>query len=512
MQKKEIVIQKGEKLNATLKKAIETFGANNKIYIFDPLITRDYDFKEKLVFADIEQFVEYVNFSGKFPFSMQIKSKMPFKKIEVIFASDIENKLKDLKYETKGNINSLNEIKDLLSSCGVSLDIDFFSAGILNSQNPTAFKGNAYDFIKSLCSSNNLYFETQEEKVKINQYQEKVYDIGITPLSIQSQGTSDLKTKTTTSSGESKEGATGQATQVGFGYKIYDELKESVIAIIGKEGMYHLNQASGQLIVRARPQNMELINQVVKKFNEMYSIQLEIELEIMEVSLNEAHQNGVDFSLIGKDTAFSTAYKSLAASSNFATLSTDFTKRGTRVKNMVQMLNTFGSVEMTSKPTLKTLNSVPGVISIGLDKDYISDVKITPSTSTSAASYDISRDTATDGIKLYVYPRVTSDNTILLTIQPQTSSVLGLDEHSIGGLVTMQTKTVNNREFSNTMTVKDGETTLLAGFLTQYKNKSKYGMPWIGQNDSTIDYIGGMKNSEVSKTELVLAITARIIN
>lgn len=508
----DIIIHKGDKVSKILKEILEDTAQIDKNfrYIYEPS-DKDYAFKKNLRFKNIEHLIEYVNFSDSLPIKIEIKRKDDIKKYIVVFNSEIEETLKKNHYENFGNVNVLNEVKDIIGNASASFDIDQYSAMILSETKASVYKGDSYSYIKSLADSNNLYFEAKENTVKINQFHEKVFDITITPLSIQSQATSDLKNTATNSNGQTKEGATGQASQVGFGYKIYDELKESVSTIIGKEGMFHLNQASGQLITRARPQNMKLIEEVVKKFNEMYSLQLEIELEIMEVSLNENHQNGIDFTLTGKDTTFSSAFKPLAASSNFVSIATDFTKRGTRVQNMIQMLNTFGTVEMSSKPTLKTLNSVPGVISIGLDKDYISDVTITPSTTTSAASYDIKRDTATDGIKLYVYPRVIGEDKILLTIQPQTSTVLGLEEHNVGGLVTIQTKTMNNREFSNTMTIKNGETTLLAGFLTQYKSGSKYGMPWIDEKDSKSDYIGGMRSSEKRKTELVLAITARII-
>lgn len=509
--KLQILISNGSTLGSVLKKACDEFSNQNSRYMFDMAQEKDYTFSEQLIFEDVYQLVEYVNFSEKYPFKLGIQTKGVFKKITISWISDVETKLRETRFETSGDVNSLNEIKDLVTVAGVSYDIDTYSSSVLNQQKPSAFKGSAFDYIKSLTDSSNLYFSVKDNAIKINQFQEKVFDIAITPLSIQSQSKSDLKVVTNTG-GTKQDGATGQASEIGFGYKIYDELRESIKSIIGNEGMYHLNQASGQLITRARPQNMELIEKVVKKFNEMYSVQLEIELEIMEVSLNEQHQNGIDFSIAGTTSSFTSAYKTISATSNFATIATDVTKRGTRIQNMIQLLNNFGTVEMTSKPSLKTLNSVPGVISISLDKDYISDVKITPSTTTSAASYDITRDTASDGIKLYVFPRMTNDDRILLTIQPQTSSVLGLDEHNIGGLVTMQTKTVNNREFSNTMSVKNGETTLLAGFLTQLSKKSKYGMPWISEKDSASDYIGGMKSSDMSKSELVLAVTVKVVN
>jgi general secretion pathway protein D len=109
------------------------------------------------------------------------------------------------------------------------------------------------------------------------------------------------------------------------------------------------------------------------------------------------------------------------------------------------------------------------------------------------------------GIKLELDAKIVPNNSILLS--------LTLDATELGAPVTTVSGSSANRITSrNTvtrLTIEDGQTILLGGYLSKSKSLSRDGMPFLGQTD--LAFIGGNRTSANIDRELVMFVTPKIV-
>jgi type IV pilus assembly protein PilQ len=141
-----------------------------------------------------------------------------------------------------------------------------------------------------------------------------------------------------------------------------------------------------------------------------------------------------------------------------------------------------------------TLDNTAAKISQGISIPFTTatDEKI----ETSSIDYDL---------QLEVTPHVTSDESVMLTINitknaPSTTFVA----------VDSLTPAIETREAQTQVLVRDGETTVIGGIITDSVSDTGSGVPWF-QN---IPFVGWMFKTKVNitqKTELIIFITPKIV-
>src|SRR5208283_5667956 len=123
---------------------------------------------------------------------------------------------------------------------------------------------------------------------------------------------------------------TQQIQQVDVGTKIYYEnnspklslwtdLENNVKSMITpKDGSYSINKVSGSIIVTDKPAVLDKIGDLVSTINENLGRQQSFEIQIIEVTLSNDHETGIDWN------AIATGIKGI----NNITASTNFTAQG----------------------------------------------------------------------------------------------------------------------------------------------------------------------------------------
>ena len=116
------------------------------------------------------------------------------------------------------------------------------------------------------------------------------------------------------------------------------------------------------------------------------------------------------------------------------------------------------------------------------------------------------------GIDLSVTPYITPDDLVVMEIT-QTISELDMFRNLGGGgdgTLGMQAPQTSNREASSTISVKDGDTILLGGFIRSAKSETESGVPFL----KDIPFLGNLfkNNSDVnSRSELLVLIRPTIL-
>jgi len=112
------------------------------------------------------------------------------------------------------------------------------------------------------------------------------------------------------------------------------------------------------------------------------------------------------------------------------------------------------------------------------------------------------------GIILHVQPRVNSNNTVLLDIEQEISSVPNSNNTAAAPNLT---PTITQRKVKSELSVANGQTVLLAGLISEEQDIDHTGIPVLDQ----IPIIGNAfstNTKSVTRTELILFIRPQIIH
>ena len=123
------------------------------------------------------------------------------------------------------------------------------------------------------------------------------------------------------------------------------------------------------------------------------------------------------------------------------------------------------------------------------------------------------------GIRLNVVPQISEDGYINMIIHPSiTSSTSDLEATSTAGTGSTATTTtttypiIDVREVQTQVLLKDKETIVIGGLLKDVKGKEVIGIPFLKDIPWGIGKLFGRETTTNTKIDLLIFITARIIN
>jgi general secretion pathway protein D len=108
------------------------------------------------------------------------------------------------------------------------------------------------------------------------------------------------------------------------------------------------------------------------------------------------------------------------------------------------------------------------------------------------------------GVILGVTPRVNKNGLVQLDISQEVSNSVPTTTSGI------DSPTIQQRQLSTTVVVKNGDTIALGGLITDNRSMGKSGVPYL----SKVPLIGALfrdTNNSTSRTELILLITPRVM-
>jgi general secretion pathway protein D len=284
------------------------------------------------------------------------------------------------------------------------------------------------------------------------------------------------------------------------------------------DGSIHIGSvdANNQLLVRARPSQWEEMKSAIKKLDNV-PLQVQIETRILEVTLTNEFQFGVQYYLDGLTGATPNADGSITPGENYRhrnigvggggtiPTSTDnlfysFINSNTQVA--ISALETSGNTKVLSAPSMVVLNNQEAHIQVG-DQVPINQTSLiglggTSSTDTTASSVSY----IPTGVILDVQPRVNPGGLVYLNVHQQVSAA---------GIVNSQgNPTISQRDVATQVAVQSGQTVLLGGLITQNNMVANTGVPFL----SDIPFLGrlfGTTTRNRTRTELIVLITPKVI-
>ena len=282
--------------------------------------------------------------------------------------------------------------------------------------------------------------------------------------------------------------------------------------------------SGNKLLVNASPKKIAEIQEVVRQID-IPAIQIMLETRLIEVAADAEEQLGIDWSRLSRFTTI-LAENALDEATGgsiipddqtlgqkpttmpFDPLKTDlddgsqivpryFSRQMTAFDITLDMLMKANQAEVLADSRLTTLNGREASIKLVDIVPYIL------SSGGVGGQVQVQREEV--GIKLDINPTVNTDGFITVKVEPEVSTIfefIGPDNNI---------PRVKSRQSSTTIRVKDGESIIIGGLLsndrkqTLYKVPILHKIPWLGERLFT------SKNLVERKTDLIIQITPRIV-
>ena len=277
-----------------------------------------------------------------------------------------------------------------------------------------------------------------------------------------------------------------------------------------------VNRMTGTIFVTAGKRNLERVEQFITTVKKVISRQVMIETRIIEVQLTESMKFGIDWSLVADLSSsqitfgqnFSSAVSSTLPAFNINLTGGDFT-------SVLRALQQQGEVRTLSNPKINIMNGQTALLSVGRAENFISKVETTTTTGTNpVTTFSITTGNVLSGIVLGIIPFINELGEISMTITPIISNLVKLKNVSVGtggNRTEISLPTVDLRELSTTVKVRDGQLVIIGGLISETENLDENRVPGL----SDIPLIGGLfksKDKSKTKSELVVLLLPKIVS
>ncbi|MGB4164708.1 MAG: secretin N-terminal domain-containing protein, partial [Bacillota bacterium] len=151
-----------------------------------------------------------------------------------------------------------------------------------------------------------------------------------------------------------------------------------------------------------------------------------------------------------------------------------------------------GKAEIHANPRIVTLDGKPAEIFLGEEQQHIVLVE-----SESGQSISRQRIVAETGIRLKFTPRISDEGEITISVEPEVSIVTGTNKEGF--------PIIASRRASTTVRVRDGETFVLGGLVSEINVKSTTKVPLLGD----LPLLGKLfrsENSSSTETEILIMV------
>jgi MSHA biogenesis protein MshL len=289
----------------------------------------------------------------------------------------------------------------------------------------------------------------------------------------------------------------------------------------GVEGTVISNRETGTVSVRTSSAAHDDIQQFLDQVIGSARKQVLIEATVVEVTLNDDFQAGVDWSSIsnGNGRSFQQSFLGGAlGTAPFTALTYTNNNADRNVSASIRALDAFGDVSVMSSPKIMALNNQTSILKVVNNRVYFStDVTITPDPNGASpiVSVDTEIKTVPVGFVMNVTPFITDNSEIILNIRPTLSRILRFVNDPNPSLALAQVVSpipeIQVREMESVLRVGNGNTAVIGGLMQDTVNKASSGIPGL-RNLPGIGFLFGTQSEQLSKTELVIFLRPRIID
>ena len=279
------------------------------------------------------------------------------------------------------------------------------------------------------------------------------------------------------------------------------------------------NKENGILSIRATQKQHEKIKDFIDLVQSSAKRQVLIEASIVEITLNDQYQSGVDWSRLGSSGALTgfTFQQNLLGTTLTSSPSVAIGyNKSTAIGELaasIRMLQTFGNSKVLSSPKLMVLNSQTAVLKVVDNLVYFT-VKSDNSqnNNTSVVTYTSTANTIPTGIWMSVTPQINENSVVTLNVRPTIARQVGLGVLDPNPALKIESRIpqIQVREMESMLQVNSGNTVMLGGLMQDEVSRTDNGVPKL----MDVPIFGALfkaRSDLAKKTELVIFLRPTVI-
>ena len=323
----------------------------------------------------------------------------------------------------------------------------------------------------------------------------------------------------------------------------WTELQQTLEVIIGTaEGrQVVVNEQTGVIFARGMPDELRAVKDYLDRIHETSQRQVVLEAKIVEITLNDGFQAGVNWAAVGVNSdGYTTTVGQLSGGGqidrdlplggesidvgpgNAVTGFASETIGGAFVAALdlgdfnafIELLSAQGDTRVLSSPRVATLNNQKAVIKAGSDEFFVTDVSSNTVTGTAATtSRDVTLTPFFSGIALDVTPQISADGEVILHIHPTVSDVTDqTKEITVSGeRDTLPLAFSEIREADSIVKAKSGQIIAIGGLMRNASRQLEFATPVLGDIPGLGRLFRSTRDVE-TKTELVILLRPIVVD
>jgi general secretion pathway protein D len=285
-----------------------------------------------------------------------------------------------------------------------------------------------------------------------------------------------------------------------------------------------VNEDSNSILVRDTKDVVDVVDKILDA-NDVPDPEVVLDVEVLE--LNDANTENVGLllsnynvsmgifapdgtplsSTLPSSSSTSSSSSSSSTSSTLSSLIRAFKINGygafvTAPSGTYNLAKTLSKGEVLSNPKVRIKNKEKSKFTVGTRVPITTTTTTNTTTSVNVQYVDV-------GVKVNAEPTIQLNNEVTIKLSLEVSSILSTE--SVGGSSSAtQVVTIGTRNLETVLSLKDGETSVIGGLISRTNTNDKTKIFLLGD----LPLIGPLlsnNNDSKSKTELVLAITPRLV-
>jgi len=411
----------------------------------------------------------------------------------------------------------------------------------------------AEDALHTILSSVNYFYTAKNNMLLVKAVDTRIFELGF-PSVIQNYNvevggdifggvTGDL-TQTGGGGGGGGGGSTGikgnitqtlKADEAAFNF--WQAVEKSLGSILGQTGggaggesaggeYFTVNRVTGTIVVVASKRTLERVEQYINTLKKVMGRQVLIEAKVIEVTLSEGFQFGIDWTLVQRNlnidetrttssfTLGTSGFKQVAPITTGGPVFTitgapSFGGRRADLSFVMNALEQQGELRILSNPRINMMNGQTALLVVGRNESYIKKVETTTTQGTPPiTTFTTETGSVLSGLTIGIVPYINEQGEISLTITPIIAERVSFESKNIGAVgnqTEIKLPTVDLRELSTTVKVREGQTVVIGGLIKKSEKLTDSQVPFLG-NVPLIGYLFKSRDKTETKTELVIAL------
>lgn len=337
------------------------------------------------------------------------------------------------------------------------------------------------------------------------------------------------------------EGSASSSLSTSANMVLWDNIEEGVKQVVGEEGTLSFSRVTGTITVTASPFVIRKVAGYVANWNEKLSRQVAISIKVLQVTLENEDNYGLDLQAVFNSSnasgSFASPYYIETASSTTGAgavglLSMALIRPTSKWKDSTAIIQAFsqqGKTSLVTSSSVTTLNNKIAPIQVSTSQNYVKETSVT--TSGTGSDKDVEVDMETDtlnyGFTMEVLPRILDQGRLILMFSLNLTDLISLDTFSSNGgtedssddedeedttstgdkeSTTVQLPKMQTRSFMQEIAMRSGSTLVLTGF-----EKVQDTTKTSGIGKAKMGLLGGQAYDQTIRDVLVILLTPEVL-